>query len=140
MLDDLLAIILPLPILLRRQMSIMGDEYHLPQHPLVPRQNKPDRKHLPTHKRHFTPVYSYDFFGTLYDVRDKIPTAYLYVYGVGNIVLQALNVVWFYKMIISLRKRFLKEPAVNGNGNGKHVNGNGNHVNGTLGTLDPKKG
>ncbi|KAF5389834.1 hypothetical protein D9757_003605 [Collybiopsis confluens] len=75
---------------------------------------------------------SYDLFGTLYNVRDKIPTAYLYVYGLGNIVLQTLNVVWFYKLTILLRKRFLKKPAVNGNGNGKHGNGNQE-------TLDPKK-
>ncbi|KAJ4487719.1 TLC domain-containing protein [Lentinula aciculospora] len=56
---------------------------------------------------------SYNFFFTLYDVRDKVPWSYLFVYGVGNVVLQGLNVVWFVKMIRALQKRFTSNPSVN---------------------------
>jgi len=49
---------------------------------------------------------SYNFFHTLYDVRRDIPWLYVPIYGLGNIVLQALNWLWFGKMINSLRKRF----------------------------------
>ncbi|KAJ3834716.1 DUF887-domain-containing protein [Lentinula raphanica] len=55
---------------------------------------------------------SYNFFFTLYDVRNKIPLVYLLIYGVGNIVLQGLNIFWFFKMISALQKRFsLNTPA-----------------------------
>ncbi|KIK59585.1 hypothetical protein GYMLUDRAFT_44540 [Collybiopsis luxurians FD-317 M1] len=64
---------------------------------------------------------SYDFFFTLYNVRNQIPTIYLFIYSIGNVVLQALNVLWFIKMIAALRKRFSSKPAavINGNGNGR---------------------
>ncbi|KAE9394123.1 DUF887-domain-containing protein [Gymnopus androsaceus JB14] len=60
---------------------------------------------------------SYNFFFTLYEVRDTVPMVYLLVYGVGNIVLQALNVFWFTKMIAALRKRFaVDRKSVKANG------------------------
>ncbi|KAJ3782359.1 DUF887-domain-containing protein [Lentinula aff. detonsa] len=55
---------------------------------------------------------SYNFFFTLYDVRDKVPLVYLFIYGAGNIVLQGLNVYWFFKMISSLQKRFSSSSSI----------------------------
>ncbi|GAW09653.1 TLC domain-containing protein [Lentinula edodes] len=55
---------------------------------------------------------SYNFFFTLYDVRDKVSPVYLLIYGVGNIVLQGLNVYWFMKMISALQKRFSPNSSV----------------------------
>jgi len=65
-------------------------------------------------------MISYDFFYTLYSVRDQVTWPYLFVYGVGNILLQGLNWLWFMKMIAALRKRFLGSPA---KANGKQANG-----------------
>ncbi|EGN95539.1 hypothetical protein SERLA73DRAFT_186601 [Serpula lacrymans var. lacrymans S7.3] len=65
---------------------------------------------------------SYEFFQTLYSVRNQIPFTFVIVYGVGNIVLQTLNWLWFMKMISALRKRFPSKPSNRSvtNGNGKH--------------------
>jgi len=43
---------------------------------------------------YFPCLQSYDFFHTLYDVREQIPLGYVLVYGIGNIALQALNWIW----------------------------------------------
>ncbi|KAJ7074199.1 TLC domain-containing protein [Mycena amicta] len=50
--------------------------------------------------------WSYQFYETLFDNKDKIPLAALVVPGIGNIILQGLNWFWLIKMISSLRKRF----------------------------------
>ncbi|KZT26569.1 hypothetical protein NEOLEDRAFT_1241024 [Neolentinus lepideus HHB14362 ss-1] len=66
---------------------------------------------------------SYEFFGTLQEAAPVLPTAYIVVYGVGNVVLNVLNWVWFFKMISALRKRF-QTPAdapSNGVANGVEV-------------------
>ncbi|KAH9848885.1 DUF887-domain-containing protein [Lenzites betulinus] len=47
-----------------------------------------------------------DFMYALYNARHEIPTVYLLSFAVGNIVLNALNATWFYKMIFAVRKRF----------------------------------
>jgi len=49
---------------------------------------------------------SYNFFHTLCDVSHELPGLYIAIYGLGNILLQALNWFWFGKMIASLQKRF----------------------------------
>ncbi|KAF8077735.1 TLC domain-containing protein [Lyophyllum atratum] len=49
---------------------------------------------------------SYDFVHTLLQVRHEVPFAYVFVYGVGNVILTSLNWFWFYKMISALRRRF----------------------------------
>jgi len=74
------------------------------------------------------PMQSYDFFVTLNEVYDQVPTPYLVIYGGGNILLQVLNWFWwetsvvfvsgslistfldrFSKMMIALKKRFQSE-------------------------------
>ncbi|EIN07165.1 DUF887-domain-containing protein [Punctularia strigosozonata HHB-11173 SS5] len=57
-------------------------------------------------------IMSYDFFQTLYAVRNELPTAYLIIYGLGNVVLQGLNWFWFTKMIDALRRRM--QPVAKG--------------------------
>ncbi|KJA27065.1 hypothetical protein HYPSUDRAFT_63325 [Hypholoma sublateritium FD-334 SS-4] len=49
---------------------------------------------------------SVEFFLTLRKYHNQIPLLYQLVYGAGNFLLQGLNVFWFYKMIMALRKRF----------------------------------
>ncbi|KJA16874.1 hypothetical protein HYPSUDRAFT_71051 [Hypholoma sublateritium FD-334 SS-4] len=49
---------------------------------------------------------SVEFFLTLRKYHSQIPLLYQLVYGAGNFLLQGLNVFWFYKMIMALRKRF----------------------------------
>lgn len=70
---------------------------------------------------------SYHFFHTLYDVRREIPWLYIPIYGLGNIALQALNWLWFGRMINALRKRFDGAPerlSKKSNGmNGNILNG-----------------
>ncbi|TFK54728.1 DUF887-domain-containing protein [Heliocybe sulcata] len=74
-------------------------------------------------------MMSYEFFGTLRDAAPVLPTAYLLVYGIGNIVLNVLNWVWFFKMMSALRRRFKSPSSVDGVTNGAEVpklqNGNG---------------
>ncbi|EIW84922.1 DUF887-domain-containing protein [Coniophora puteana RWD-64-598 SS2] len=69
---------------------------------------------------------SFDFWHTLGDIYNQLPIIYSLVYGVGNVVLQSLNWLWFTKMITALRKRFTQTT---GHAN-EHANGNG-HINGT---------
>ncbi|KAF9585883.1 hypothetical protein BGW38_000236 [Lunasporangiospora selenospora] len=49
---------------------------------------------------------SYQTYISVTAVIDQVPTHLLVVYGVANIVLNTLNLYWFYKMIESLVKRF----------------------------------
>ncbi|KAG6889816.1 hypothetical protein C0995_014293 [Termitomyces sp. Mi166 len=49
---------------------------------------------------------SFDFMCTLIEVRHEMPWGYIFVFGVGNIVLTGLNWFWFTKMISALRRRF----------------------------------
>ncbi|KAK7467344.1 hypothetical protein VKT23_004401 [Stygiomarasmius scandens] len=51
-------------------------------------------------------MISWEFFKTLAQVKDEIPLVYVLVYGVGNVVLNGLNWLWFTKMVAALRKRF----------------------------------
>jgi len=51
-------------------------------------------------------TYLITFFHTLCDVSHELPGLYIAIYGLGNILLQALNWFWFGKMIASLQKRF----------------------------------
>ena len=69
---------------------------------------------------------SYAFYKTLLSIRDQIPLFVLLTYGLGNIVLNGLNVFWFYKMIAAVRKRMKPSPspkAGKNNANGKALNG-----------------
>jgi len=49
---------------------------------------------------------SYDLFKTLYRVRHDIPTWMSGFYLCGNVSLNVLNWIWFFKMIDALRRRF----------------------------------
>ncbi|TPX62828.1 hypothetical protein PhCBS80983_g00182 [Powellomyces hirtus] len=51
-------------------------------------------------------INSYDFAVTCMSRMDDIPTAYVYVYGIANILLNGLNVFWLSKMITALTSRF----------------------------------
>jgi len=42
---------------------------------------------------------SYGFLCTLAQVRDQISVSYVIVYGLGNIVLQGLNWLWFVNLL-----------------------------------------
>ncbi|KAK7054660.1 hypothetical protein VNI00_003123 [Paramarasmius palmivorus] len=63
--------------------------------------------------------FSYNFWGTLLDVKDQTPLVFLFVYGVGNILLNGLNWLWFLKMITALQKRFKKPNGTVSNGTSK---------------------
>ncbi|EJD44180.1 hypothetical protein AURDEDRAFT_114429 [Auricularia subglabra TFB-10046 SS5] len=54
---------------------------------------------------------SYGFFSTLYEVRERVPPAYVYVYGISNVVLNALNWIWFSKMVSTMVARIVKGSA-----------------------------
>ncbi|CDO77932.1 hypothetical protein BN946_scf184679.g11 [Trametes cinnabarina] len=47
-----------------------------------------------------------DFIHSLYAARDVIPAVYLLAFAAGNLTLNGLNAIWFYKMIYAIRKRF----------------------------------
>ncbi|TPX71104.1 hypothetical protein SpCBS45565_g01328 [Spizellomyces sp. 'palustris'] len=49
---------------------------------------------------------SADFFVTVYHRRHEIPIVNIAVYSIANILLNALNVHWFSKMIRAIRSRF----------------------------------
>ncbi|KAG6837264.1 hypothetical protein H0H93_012269 [Arthromyces matolae] len=49
---------------------------------------------------------SINFIKTLHQVRHLMPWKYIFVYGIGNVVLTSLNWFWFSKMITALRRRF----------------------------------
>ncbi|TDL25040.1 DUF887-domain-containing protein [Rickenella mellea] len=66
-------------------------------------------------------IMSYNFFLTMYAIREEVSTLQVVVYCGGNVVLNTLNIVWFFKMIAALRKRM--QPARVTEGNGVYVNG-----------------
>ncbi|RDX47035.1 DUF887-domain-containing protein [Lentinus brumalis] len=47
-----------------------------------------------------------DFMRELYAARDQLPAIYLLCFALGNLTLNTLNIIWFYKMIFAVRKRF----------------------------------
>ncbi|TBU46447.1 TLC domain-containing protein [Dichomitus squalens] len=49
------------------------------------------------------------FMEALFSARAQLPNSYLFVFCVGNLALNTLNIIWFYKMIFAVRKRFDKE-------------------------------
>ncbi|KIY65278.1 DUF887-domain-containing protein [Cylindrobasidium torrendii FP15055 ss-10] len=51
-------------------------------------------------------LYSPSFAHTILHARGDIPAPYLLIYGGGNILLNGLNIFWFFKMIQSIRSRF----------------------------------
>jgi len=53
-----------------------------------------------------TTYQSYQFFQTLFEVRDGLSSAVIAGYACGCTVLNGLNVFWFMKMITALQKRF----------------------------------
>ncbi|PFH54160.1 hypothetical protein AMATHDRAFT_72687 [Amanita thiersii Skay4041] len=54
---------------------------------------------------------SWDFMHTLLHVRKDVPPTYAIVFSIGNVLLVALNWIWFAKMIAALRKRFNKDAG-----------------------------
>ncbi|KAI0807957.1 DUF887-domain-containing protein [Fomes fomentarius] len=50
-----------------------------------------------------------DFLRSLYDARADLSIVYLLAFGLGNLTLNTLNAIWFYKMIFAVRKRFDSE-------------------------------
>ncbi|KAF7295403.1 TLC domain-containing protein [Mycena indigotica] len=70
--------------------------------------------------------WSYQFYETLFEYKDRIPLAALVVPGIGNVILQGLNWFWFTKMISSLRKRFSSKEKTRKQ-NGAAANGHGKH-------------
>ncbi|PAV23506.1 hypothetical protein PNOK_0057400 [Pyrrhoderma noxium] len=50
-------------------------------------------------------IQSLEFYKTLLAIKDQTPLPVVLVYGVGNIILNSLNVLWFFKMIAALQKR-----------------------------------
>ncbi|KAI0748696.1 DUF887-domain-containing protein [Daedaleopsis nitida] len=71
---------------------------------------------------------SIDFMRALYGAREELPLVYLIAFYAGNIALNSLNAIWFYKMIFAIRKRFDQEakplraaasPSTNGNSTGE---------------------
>ncbi|KAH9980875.1 DUF887-domain-containing protein [Lactifluus volemus] len=49
---------------------------------------------------------SYQFYQTLFEVRDGLTSAVFAGYACGNVALNGLNVYWFMMMIAAMRKRF----------------------------------
>lgn len=49
---------------------------------------------------------SYHTYQNVMLVVDQVPTHLIVIYSVANVVLNTLNLYWFYKMIESLTKRF----------------------------------
>ncbi|THH26604.1 hypothetical protein EUX98_g7588 [Antrodiella citrinella] len=54
---------------------------------------------------------SFYFAQTLLEVRNQMSPLFVVTLFVGNIVLNGLNLFWFYKMIATLRKRFQVDVA-----------------------------
>ncbi|EJD05690.1 DUF887-domain-containing protein [Fomitiporia mediterranea MF3/22] len=66
------------------------------------------------------------FYRTLYSIRNEVPLAVLLTFGIGNVILNGLNVFWFFKMIDALRRRMKPSSKPSSNGKdtkGKWVNG-----------------
>ncbi|PIL24463.1 hypothetical protein GSI_14217 [Ganoderma sinense ZZ0214-1] len=49
------------------------------------------------------------FMEALFSARAELPKVYIIAFAVGNLALNTLNIIWFYKMIFAVRKRFDKE-------------------------------
>ncbi|OCB84134.1 DUF887-domain-containing protein [Sanghuangporus baumii] len=54
----------------------------------------------------------YGFIKTLFAIKDQVPLGVTLTYGLGNVVLNVLNIFWFVKMISALQKRM--KPTENG--------------------------
>ncbi|THH10847.1 hypothetical protein EW145_g1041 [Phellinidium pouzarii] len=67
----------------------------------------------------FGSFQSYNFFKTLFAIKDEAPFAVLLVFGMGNVVLSGLNVIWFTKMIAALQKRRKPAQKIGNVANGK---------------------
>ncbi|KAL5533261.1 hypothetical protein ACEPAF_5037 [Sanghuangporus sanghuang] len=57
-------------------------------------------------------IKSYAFYQTLFAIKDQVPLGVTLTYGLGNVVLNVLNIFWFVKMISALQKRM--KPTENG--------------------------
>ncbi|KAF8609921.1 DUF887-domain-containing protein [Ceratobasidium sp. AG-I] len=66
---------------------------------------------------------SFDFFHTLLDVWETIPTALALTYALGNVTLNILNLFWFTKMIAAIRKRFPSGKGTSNKANGQASRG-----------------
>jgi len=55
-------------------------------------------------------IMSYKAYVSVMAVIDEVPTFLCILYGAANVVLNGLNVIWFYKMIDSLIRRFQPAP------------------------------
>ncbi|KAI8848331.1 TLC domain-containing protein [Chytridium lagenaria] len=53
---------------------------------------------------------SFNFFLSIAENFDRIPLYLTAIYCTANVVLNSLNVLWFYKMILSVMKRFKPKP------------------------------
>ncbi|KAI0291074.1 DUF887-domain-containing protein [Multifurca ochricompacta] len=62
-------------------------------------------------------IMSYQFSQTLFESRDGLPSAVFAGYAFGNLILNGLNVFWFTRMIVALRKRFNSGKKDRGNDN-----------------------
>ncbi|KAH9978315.1 TLC domain-containing protein [Russula compacta] len=51
-------------------------------------------------------IMSYQFYQSLFNVRDGLSSAVFAGYISGNVILNGLNVFWFSRMIAAIRKRF----------------------------------
>jgi len=51
-------------------------------------------------------VLSYQFYQTIFEARDGLSSAIFVGYLLGNLVMNGLNVYWFMRMIVAIRKRF----------------------------------
>ncbi|KAI8819611.1 DUF887-domain-containing protein [Fimicolochytrium jonesii] len=49
---------------------------------------------------------SYDFFVMMHRNKSEISNVFLWVYAVGNVLLNGLNVLWFFKMVTAIKARF----------------------------------
>ncbi|ORY02399.1 DUF887-domain-containing protein [Basidiobolus meristosporus CBS 931.73] len=54
---------------------------------------------------------SYEVFVGVKAVRDQVPIYLMVLYGVANVVLNLLNIVWFVKMIQAVASRFTTKKA-----------------------------
>ncbi|RPD67956.1 DUF887-domain-containing protein [Lentinus tigrinus ALCF2SS1-7] len=52
---------------------------------------------------------TFNFMKALYGARNELSVVYLLCFALGNLTLNSLNIIWFYKMIFAVRKRFDNE-------------------------------
>ncbi|KAL5490168.1 hypothetical protein ACEPAI_5001 [Sanghuangporus weigelae] len=57
-------------------------------------------------------IKSFAFYQTLFAIKDQVPLVITLTYGLGNILLNVLNIFWFVKMVSALQKRM--KPIENG--------------------------